>query len=95
MKTREECKQTHAELATKFEEAGVKCKWMIESGGVVIKRDGTRMLSFSLRDEATFAEDVKKMIAIVEKQFPNGYKLTSRKNFNTFRPEGRVVISIG
>lgn len=82
-----------SELVDKFRAADIRCRWLADTGKVVIKQSGEVRLSFSLRDEYTLEGDVVIMKAIVAKQLPEA----TIKTLNMLRghhPEYRVTVII-
>lgn len=82
-----------SDLIDKFRATDVRCRWMLDTGKVVIKQSGEVRLSFSLRDEYTFEADVVIMKAIVAKQLPEATVKTLNM-FRSHRPECRVTVII-
>lgn len=78
-----------------FEKNGIACKWKLESGTIVMKRNGEVKISFSLRDEQTYKNDVVKMKELVSQEFPElTVKYTNSNQMSTFRPEYRLILTI-
>lgn len=89
---RSQVEQIRSKLVAKFEEVGIECKWLMESGGIVMKRNGEVKVSFSLRNEQSFKSDVVKMKEIVSQEVENS-KVTISNQFNSSRPEGKVIVT--
>lgn len=90
MKTNE---QVYNELKNEFEIRGIECSWSMESGGIKVKKDGSVKLTFSLRNESTYKKDVEVMKEIVKSKLTS-YKISGSNQFNSFRPEYRLIVTI-
>ncbi|MNE11017.1 hypothetical protein D3C80_1037560 [compost metagenome] len=90
---RNQAEQVRNNLVAKFKEVGIECSWLMESGGITMKRSGEVKVSFSLRNEATFKSDVVKMKEIVSQSLTNS-KVTISNQFSSSRPEGKVIVTI-
>lgn len=87
--------QMREKMVDLFEKNGVVCKWKNETGTIVMKRNGEVKISFSLRDEQTYKNDVVKMKELVSKEFPElSVKYTNSNQMSTFRPEYRLILTI-
>lgn len=93
MKTRQELIEFRDVLTSEFQSVGVVCKWTCETGKVIVQRNGTKKLTFSLRDERTYKDDVIKMRTILDTKL-DGYKLTYSNQLGSSRPEYKVIVTL-
>lgn len=85
--------QVRKELVEQFENNGITCSWLAESGGVKVSKDGSTKLTFSLRDESTYKDDLVKMKEIVLKKLPSA-KFYGSNQFNTYRPQYLLTVKV-
>lgn len=90
MLTRDQATQIREQLCSKIEAVGVNVDWLIETGSVVIKRNGKAKLSWSVRSNM---EDARKAKDVIQSCFPDN-KITLTNMLGTYRSEVKLTMMV-
>ena len=89
--TRDEAKQLDEIIRMFLFTEGHDVNWMMDSGKVVMCRDGRVKLSYSERESMDNARAIKRLIE--DKVTPKNFKVSLTNMLETYRPEVRITVT--
>lgn len=93
--TRSEANILNDQIRLMLDQSEHSVNWIMDSGEVVMKRNGQVKLSYSVRSDMDEAKEVKRLIGEFLKGKFDVVRLTLTNMLNTYRSEVKVTVVIG
>ena len=87
---RQQAQSLKQTITDQAEQVGIECEWLLETGTLVMKRNGQIKFSFSLR--SGIQKEVDDLKSIINKNIPSG-KIRVCNMMEAYRPEIRVTVT--